>query len=263
MSADASQSIDAGSTADAYVVAEPCKKVDVLFVVDDSGSMAEEKVALAKEVFPAFARKLLDIGAGVEDYRIGVMDACPYVPFLHTAGMSGPCHFATGERWMDSADPDLEREFACVADIDGSDDVCGFSYEAEQPTTSAAASMEVPFRIGYNAGFLRDDAYLVLVTISDDDDLDYLGETPSELVARLVRAHGGNIHTMVFLAIAPSRDCDGVYGHGLAAPATMAIAREFGAAGQGFFWDLCKGNLTNGLDEAMAVIEAACLAPTS
>src|SRR3990172_9335767 len=54
-----------------------CRKVDVVIAVDNSGSMQEEKAALRDVVFPAFARALLAVGGGLEDFRVGVLDACP------------------------------------------------------------------------------------------------------------------------------------------------------------------------------------------
>src|SRR5688572_25237467 len=60
---------DAGPPGD-----DNCKKVDLVFAVDNSSSMSEEKDALANDVFPAFATALLTVGGGLDDYRVGVLD---------------------------------------------------------------------------------------------------------------------------------------------------------------------------------------------
>ena len=54
-----------------------CRKVDVVFAVDNSGSMSEEHEALRGPVFDSFPQQLLDINNGIEDFRLGVIDACP------------------------------------------------------------------------------------------------------------------------------------------------------------------------------------------
>lgn len=63
-----------------------CKRVDLVFSVDNSSSMDEEKMALANDVFPAFADRLLQIGGGLDDYQAGGIDACPDPSTLHTRG---------------------------------------------------------------------------------------------------------------------------------------------------------------------------------
>ena len=44
---------------------EACKKIDLVFAVDPSGSMSEELASMSNEVFPAFATALRDVGGGL------------------------------------------------------------------------------------------------------------------------------------------------------------------------------------------------------
>jgi hypothetical protein len=235
-----------------------CRRVDLIIAVDDSSSMREEKDALANDVFPAFAGALLDIGGGLDDYRIGVLDSCPQPAGYHTRGLDGPCNFASGEVWMDSSDPDLEAEFACVGNIDSSDAQCSGDNDDEQPASAAAASMEEPVLSGVNDGFLRNDALLVVIAITDEDEQPVPSESPEQVYERLVAAKGGDVSRMVFLGIGGASDCDGLYGHAEDASTLQAVTDLFIDQGHGVFWDLCDGALEDGLGEAMAVIEHAC-----
>jgi hypothetical protein len=234
-----------------------CKLVDLVISVDNSGSMSEEKEAMANDVFPAFANALLSVGDGLDDYRIGVIDACPLPAGYLTSGVGGPCNFASGEVWMDSSDPDLVAEFACVGDIDSSASQCSGNDDDEQPASSAAASLEPPASTGPNAGFAREDALLVVVAITDEDEQPSPGASAQEVHDRLV-AIKGDVKKMVFLGIAGETACNGAYGSANEATVMKEVADLFIAEGRGVFWDLCTGQLEDGLDDAMAVIEQAC-----
>jgi hypothetical protein len=234
-----------------------CKLVDLVFSVDNSGSMSEEKEAMADDVFPAFASALLNVGNGLDDYRIGVLDACPLPAGYLTSGVGGPCNFASGQVWMESSDPDLVAEFACVGDIDSSASQCSGDNDDEQPASTAAASLEPPASTGPNAGFLRDDALLVVVAITDEDEQPNPGASAQEVHDRLV-ATKGDVKKMVFLGIGGASSCNGAYGSADEATVLKEVTDLFIAEGRGVFWDLCAGQLESGLDDAMAVIEQAC-----
>lgn len=234
-----------------------CKRVDLVFSVDNSSSMSEEKEAMASDVFPGFATALLGVGDGLDDYRIGVLDACPLPAGYLTAGVGGPCNFASGQVWMDSSDPDLVAEFACVGDIDSSASQCSGDNDDEQPASTAAASLEPPASTGPNAGFLRDDALLVVVAITDEDEQPVPSANAQQVHDRLV-AIKGDVKKIVFLGIGGASSCNGAYGSADQATVLKEVADLFIAEGRGVFWDLCAGQLENGLDDAMAVIEQAC-----
>jgi hypothetical protein len=242
---------------DADPSASACRHVDLIFAVDNSGSMSEEKAAIAGTVFPAFANRLLSIGQGIDDYQVGVIDACPLPSNLHTRGLGGPCNFASGELWMHSSDPDLAQEFSCVGNIDSSDMQCSGSNDDEQPASAAAAALENSLASGTNAGFLRQDALLVVVAITDEDEQPVPSMSAQGVYDRLV-ATKGDVKKMVFLGIGGSSSCTGVYGTADAATTTRAITDLFIAQQRGVFWDLCQGNLEDGLDQAMQVINEAC-----
>lgn len=243
---------------DASTGNDNCKKVDLVFAVDNSSSMSEEKAALSNDVFPAFATALLTVGGGLEDYRVGVLDACPNPANYHTRGVGGECNFASGQVWMTSDSPNLQQEFACVGNIDSSDMLCSGDNDDEQPASSAAASMEEPWRSGANAGFLRDDALLVVIAITDEDEQPVPGMDANGVYNRLIAIKGGDVKRMVFLGIGGGSSCTGAYGTADEAVMTKQLTQLFIDQERGVFWDLCQGQLEDGLTQAMAVIEQAC-----
>jgi len=236
---------------------EDCKRVDLVIAVDNSWSMNEEMTAMRTTIFPAFAAALRQVGGGLEDYRVAVVDACPRPPTFHTRGKRGACAFASQRSWMESASPALAEEFACVGEIDSSDAQCLGDNDDEQPASSAAAALEQAGLEGLNAGFLRDDALLVVVAISDEDEQPDPSATPTEVYQRLV-AIKGDVRRMVLLGIGGSSTCQGAYGRANHAADLQQLTDLFTAEQRGVWWDLCQGKLEDGLTAAMAVIEEAC-----
>jgi hypothetical protein len=236
---------------------DKCKRVDLVIAVDNSGSMKEEMTAMRTTVFPAFAAALRQVGGGLEDYRVAVVDACPRPPTFHTRGKQGDCAFASGQSWMDSDSPALAEEFACVGEIDSSDAKCSGDNDDEMPASAAAAALEQAGAQGDNAGFLRDDALLVVVAITDEDETPIPSATADEVYQRLA-AIKGDVRKMVLLGIGGSKACDGAYGSADPATKLRALTELFIAQQRGVWWDLCQGKLEDGLTAAMTVIEEAC-----
>ena len=63
---------------------------------------------------------------------------------------------------------------------------------------------------------------------------------------------------MVFIGVGGASDCNGVYGSANEAIVLNATAQLFIDQGRGVSWDLCMGNLEDGLDAAFLIIEQAC-----
>ncbi len=149
------------------------RDIDVLLVVDTSPSMAGEASRLATNV-GRFANVLENIEGGLPNIHIGVvsadvaarngqLEATPQVP-----GCSPPddpylsdIAFANGER-----DANYTGSFAdalaCIATLPVSTGDIEEPFEAVRRALSGDA-------LG-NAGFLREDAFLMVVFIGDDDD---------------------------------------------------------------------------------------------
>lgn len=130
----------------------PMPKVDVLWVIDNTNSMAEEQAALA-EAFDTFADALDDlelawqagvVTTDVGDDQAGVLQGNPWI--IH---------------------PDLDdpaQAFAQAADV-------GTDPSATQAGLGAAwLALSEPLRSADNRGFRRADASLHVVVVSDGDD---------------------------------------------------------------------------------------------
>lgn len=236
-----------------------CKHVDVVIAVDNSGSMQEEKAALRDIAFPGFASALINVAGGLDDFRVGVLDACNRPASFHTRGMSGACNFAGGNVWIDSSSSNVSAEFKCVGDIYSADMQCSGDNDDEQPATSATTALEPAFMGAgkANEGFLRDEALLVVVAITDEDEQPVPGADAQAIYDRLV-AIKGDVSKMVFLGIGGASACDGAYGTAKYATKLENVTNKFIAQQRGVFWDLCQGNLDQGLTQALAVINSAC-----
>jgi hypothetical protein len=151
---------------------------------------------------------------GPEDYPCGaVLEACDQV---QGAGITFPagwdasnerCDLAGGHRYITAGQPDLPGAFTCVASVGTS----GGALVAEAAVTALADEINAP--TGCNAGFLRDDALLVVVVIDDGWDEDSVG-TPQDWADALVEAKGGDADAVVLLVVALDvDDPDGLCGY--------------------------------------------------
>lgn len=237
---------------------DACRNVDIVMAVDNSSSMEEEKAALRDEVFPLFASEIVDVGMGLDDFRVGVIDACPDPPDFHTQGSGGDCAFASEERWMQGPSDGIVDEFSCVGDICACPSACSGENDDEQPASAAAAALEASAEGGANEGFLRDYALLVVIAITDEDEQPTPNATAAEVVDRLV-AIKGDIRKIVFYGIGGEGCPDGgTYGTAEDAQKLREITQAFIDADRGVWWNLCEGSLDDGLATALDIISFAC-----
>jgi hypothetical protein len=245
---------------------ESCR-IDMVFSIDPSGSMTEELRYIRDTIFPELARTLAGIEA-IEDFRVGVMDACWSPPEFHTEGRGGACTFSSGQPWMESTSPDLIGEFACVGDLHGErdsgysdvSDCTGSGSDNEHPATAAMYAVEAVAAGTHDVGFLRDDAVLVVFALTDEDEQPENGPgplTPEEIHHRIVAVKGSPV-SVAFLGVGGASNCDGVYGSADEAEVLKDVTAEFAAWERGLFWDLCGGELDRGLTEVVNLIVRAC-----
>lgn len=136
------------------VVQRPTPLVDVLWVIDNSGSMGNDQAALADN-FPVFMEYFLNSGL---DYHIGVVTTD-----IDSPSDSGKLRSVGGELWIDPDTPDAIASFQELA-------VVGTNGSSTESGVGAAYVALEERANGYNAGFLREDASLHVVTISDEED---------------------------------------------------------------------------------------------
>ncbi|MCG5052986.1 MAG: hypothetical protein KA712_08495 [Myxococcales bacterium] len=158
-------------------------KLDLLFVIDNSGSMEKEQSLLRRgfqdmmRAFEQGAGAALDLHVAVVSTDVGAGnassdDACS----ARVGGDRGRFHAGTdcgleaGASFL-AASPggtrnfggSLAEAFSCVADLGTKG--CGY----EHPLLALALALD-PSRTPENAGFLREDAFLGVVIVSDEDD---------------------------------------------------------------------------------------------
>lgn len=162
--------------------------LDVLFVIDNSGSMQAEQQALVA-AFPDLAGELGRLGGHLPDLHVGVISSnagaagqasVPGCPNPGDDGnlLSGPpgntcaaqfglqgsfisdVTLADGSHLTNYQEGQLAPLFACMAALGTSG--CGFEMHLE--------SLYRALQSGKNAGFLRDQAYLAVVILADEDD---------------------------------------------------------------------------------------------
>jgi len=158
-------------------------QVDLLFVVDNSTSMAANQAVLA-ESFPALTEALRAPGGELPDLRVGVVstdlgaggaptcvgggdggklrniprvEGCTPPTDAWLSYRDGVTNIASG-----AADPELRlaEGFACIAPL--GEKGCGF----EQPLQAARVALDP----SVNPGFLRASSLLAIVFVSDEDD---------------------------------------------------------------------------------------------
>ncbi|MBF5040985.1 VWA domain-containing protein [Simulacricoccus sp. 17bor-14] len=186
--------------AEAPVVAP--QKTDILFVIDNSGSMLEEQGGIARQLPDFIARLQQGVDGVVQDFRVGVVTTSVYeradrngdgVPepttqYPSQAGRLQPVRLAdgtqTGERFLEGSDPQLVDKFGrlVVQGTDGSGQETPF--EAVRRAVTPPLS-DTPLAQGGNGGFLRDGARLLVVVVTDEDDCSSTEAEPPVFVTPL------------------------------------------------------------------------------
>ena len=187
-----------------------CERVDLLFVIDNSTSMAEEQAALVAS-FPGFISGIESI-LGVEtDYHVGVITTdenefnrvgCRQIGALVTQtggtqssdAVCGP--YASGTAFMTPADS-LSEAFSCAAKV-GTE---GNGLERPMDAVTTMLLADTGSITLCNDGFLRDDALLVLTIITDEEDDGGSRGGPHDWYDAVVGAKGGEPSRVVALSL--------------------------------------------------------------
>jgi hypothetical protein len=264
---------DMGVIPDAPVVKDPgCHAVDFLFVIDNSGSMADDQAKLIMN-FPTFAEGIVSTLDQVTSYHVGVVTTDAYfynAPGCQQLGslvtktggfdssnmVCGP--FEDGYNFMTEND-DLAAEFTCTAQV-GTE---GSGTELPMDTIVNVMSGVQDGPGLCNEDFMREDALLVIVVITDEYDgpgdpegagsmgdhdtwydavIAAKNDTPENAVAlALVHYYGG---------MCPPPD---IYSDGAEIIAWVELFEE-----NGFYGGICEADYGPIFAEATGVIEEAC-----
>jgi hypothetical protein len=177
-----------GGTSDLYQ-ARVNRNFDILFMVDDSSSMAPLQSKLTA-AFPEFMQVLEGLPGGLPNVHLGVVsssmgagrnpsiDHCPQGGdggSFRSAPVGATCasgQLNPGQRFishvngMSNYTGTLEDTFSCIAAL--GDGGCGFEHQFASVLRALGADGSPP--PPENAGFLRSDAYLLVVLITNEDD---------------------------------------------------------------------------------------------
>jgi hypothetical protein len=129
------------------------RKVDVLWVVDNSGSMSDKQMQLGN-AFTDFVQGFIALNL---DYQLGVVTTD-----LSNSSQSGKLQGSP--TFLTPATPNIVSTFQSRVNVGTSGDA------TERGLGAAKAALSEPLRSGFNAGFLRDDAVLSVLFLSDEDD---------------------------------------------------------------------------------------------
>lgn len=222
----------------------------------------------------------LEVGEGIEDFHIAVINACPKPPNFHNYGAGDTdCQFPDNTNWLASDAPKLDAQFACVGQLPPQDealeakggtnggynslpDTCSDKQdEDEQPAWTAAKSLDPG--IAANAGFARSDALLLVIAITDEDEALVGPDDATEIHDAIVAAKG-DAGRVVFLGIGGDEGgCNSAYGDDEVKDSVVLrqVAGTFGE--RGLYRDLCKKNgpdpIAAAFEEALTtVVDAAC-----
>jgi hypothetical protein len=244
-----------------------CKRVDILFAIDGSGSMDEEQAALRgtngmAPVFAEFTDALLAELTDVEDFHVGVVSSQEEVTLLgtHTNFPEVPespetdCGLPPGQRWLVGPSPTLAADFACIAATrSGTDEVTAYN---------TAEALHNPA----NAGFLREDSLVFAVLLTDEDTYDFNIARMVDIRARLLSAVGDDLDRLIVLGIAggqgvfeaPETICEGPYGKAVPARRIASIVASLRERGR--MQNICKGDLASTFKDVLGDVVSACLA---
>jgi hypothetical protein len=199
-------------------------KVDMLIVIDNSGSMAEEQRALAANLDHLWNRIALANAdfhiaittSGMQPYTSGFTQ-CPGGAQGGESGRFFPVD-SSHPRLLTPATPNVRGALFANTAVG----TCHWDERFLEPAVAALTpplststkAPGTPWPADGNAGFLRDDARLALLAVTDADDAnDEVNPHPvSEYVAQIAAVKHGALDLVSFAGIVPLRFCSTVEG---------------------------------------------------
>lgn len=151
-------------------------KVDILWIVDSSGSMAEEQTYLGQN-FSSFMNQLLAIGT---DFQTGITTTdicssanpatvpmaeryCPVLDGTSSSHFRGSLVGTNGLKVLKPSMSDISSRFLQYANVG----IQGSSFEHGLKATEMAVAKSLA---GQNEGLVRSDAFLAVIVVSDEED---------------------------------------------------------------------------------------------
>jgi hypothetical protein len=262
------------------VTPRACNKMDLVFVIDDSKSMEQEQGNLAAN-FPMFASLLSSYttpdGEKI-DYRIAVtttgkdlMYTIQNGPITLPANENGDngafrtnCNLA--KRYLEPTDANMQQVLSCRANVG----ISGPSFEMPLMMTKWALGDRMADNT--NAGFLREDALLGIVMLTDEDDasttqnnftvtatsqppVDY---HPADLISFLDTLKGHRTRWAAGVIAGPT-SCTSAFGEAAKATRLQDFVMQANTSSpQASFSSICDGDLTAALQKTLDTFQTAC-----
>lgn len=273
---EAGPRLDVGADTTTAAPNDGCPGVDILFVIDNSGSMADQQQSLVAS-FPGFITAVQTQLGGAKSYHIGVTTTDIYPDnapncieigdlVTQTGGPSASnmnCQpFTSGTRYLDETEPDLGAKFACMGLVGTG----GSSDERPMRGLLNALKPENNAPGGCNALFSRPEALLVVVIITDEDDVKDGCDNDDVCMAygsggdknswydELLSYRNGVAENIVVLALI-GRKLDNPCA---ATPASKLLGFTNLFAERGFIGDVCAADYAPFFADALPVIDQAC-----
>lgn len=208
--------------------------VDVLFVVDDSSGMRGAQAALASAM-PHFVARLAERGA---DFHFGVITMD-----MEDGARSG--RLIGTPPFVDATEPSPNLAIGALVapGTDGADETRGVE--------AVLAAVTPPLSTGPNAGFLRPDADLAVVFVTNSEDTSQGAPALGSVVASL-RAASGTGRVILSAIAGPEAGCTGPTG--TAEPSTRYAQMVLRAGGT--LHSIC-GDLSAAVEEITAEVLGA------
>lgn len=249
--------------------------MDLLFVIDNSGSMQQEQANLIAN-FPAFIQVLDASGL---DYRVAVTTTARNYTYSMTVPIFGTIQESTSgesgemlkkgnmtKRWIDKSDPDVAGTFSMLANV-------GTSGSAdEMPLGAIRDAFEKRMQDGTNVGFRRSDALLGIVILTDEDDCSYeqpvtlgLGQSLCDSMmepvgnykAFLDQYTGNPTRWAAAIIAGPGPGtCSSSFGNAQEAKRLIEFKNQVGT--NAIMSSICDGDLSVSLAQATMLFESAC-----
>lgn len=231
---------------------DACRKMDIVFVIDNSFTMEEEQENLRKN-YPRFVSVLdafkTKTGESI-DYRLAVTstDSDRDKGTFRTNGGSG-------RSWLEKGDGAVADTFARRATLGTG----GSSYE--RPLESLRLALSDRIADNTNGTFLRPDALLAFVIVTDEDEGGAIENRPARPVADYLTffdtltGNRSRWATALIAGLGPGR-CTSAFGEAYEATRLVDFVTRAGKNAVGS--SICEPDLAAGLEKALRTFELAC-----
>lgn len=249
--------------------------IDILFVFDTSQSMMLTVDTLSQSGFGGFTNMLASypqpgtIRVGMTNHLYGVHtmsnngdSQSPNCSEFQTRGMNHAvnvencqdmpdqsCNFASDEVWMEGPSETLKTEFNCVGRLPCQEDIA----HEEETLQAGLEALEDDF----NTGFIREEALLFLIFISDEEDASEMSNSAIRQGLLDLKDGDEDFVYVATMAGGPTSGCQSdFFGEADPTPQIIAFADLFGDHGRHF--NMCNTSAASALAAMVTMLTQAC-----